>query len=88
MNMMLKRSNEDDAFGEHTLVVNSNNPIVKNIVKLNSKTEDAEKVKIGEATCQISYFGRLFRIRSIMIILILVFSITYILSIISFGPWF
>ena len=49
---------------------------------------NGKAVKIGDRDCRINYFGRLFNIRIIMIILILVFLLSYTISVISFGPWF
>jgi molecular chaperone HtpG len=46
MNMMYKKPGEEqDVFGEHTLVVNSNNQIVQKILKLNENSENKAKVK-------------------------------------------
>ena len=46
MNHIMNRSAEgNDMFNEHTLVLNSNNPVIKSIVKLNENSENEEKVK-------------------------------------------
>ena len=46
MNMMYKKPGEEqDVFGEHTLIVNSVNPVVKKVLKLNENSENKKKVK-------------------------------------------
>ena len=46
MNMMYRKpGDEQDVFGEHTLIVNSINPAVKKLLKLNENSENKEKVK-------------------------------------------
>lgn len=46
MNMMYRKpGDEQDVFGEHTLIVNSINPVVKKLLKLNENSENKEKVK-------------------------------------------
>ncbi len=35
---------QDDAFSEHTLIINSLNPVVKKLLTLNENTENKEKV--------------------------------------------
>ena len=46
MNMIYKKpGDEQEVFGEHTLIVNSTNPIVKKIFKLNENSENQKKVK-------------------------------------------
>ncbi len=44
MNFAMQRNSEDDIFDDHTLIVNSNSPIVKKLVDLNELSENQEKV--------------------------------------------
>ncbi len=46
MNIMYRKPGEEqDAFGEHTLVINSINPLVKKVIKLNEDSKNKERVK-------------------------------------------
>ena len=46
MNTMLRKNEETEMFNEHTLIVNSNNTVVKKIIGLNENSENALKINM------------------------------------------
>lgn len=45
MNFTMQKVNENDLFDTHTLIVNSNSPVVKKILELNELSEKREKIE-------------------------------------------
>ncbi|HPP05556.1 MAG TPA: molecular chaperone HtpG [Spirochaetota bacterium] len=45
MNFTMQKNSDNDIFEEHTLIVNSNSPVVKKIMELNEFSENREKVE-------------------------------------------